>query len=162
MSASRRRFVLVSLLAALGAACGVTFTSPNDGTELFKGLTVSGEPRAGAALMLSVRVTQTYPVPVRVACYYEDFDRLTDDQKELAFLERATLIGETVLPAGLDRRFGEEAPEETLSFDFTIDTPGSYHVACLTPAAPENAWGEPLKIEGPTDGSADDASGAGR
>jgi hypothetical protein len=141
------RLLPLVLLTALGVACGVTFGAPEEGTEVFKGLEVRGERVGGAPLTVSVEVTQCYPLPVRIGCYYEDDARLTDDEKKLAFAERATLIGETVLPAATTGRPDEATAVQTISFDFQIDEAGDYVVACLTPAAPENGWSVRLQIE---------------
>jgi hypothetical protein len=136
------------LLAALGVACGVTLGASDEGTELFTGLEIRGDRAAGAPLTVSVEVTQGYPLPVRLACLYEDDEHLTADEKKLAFVERATLIGETVLPAATrDRPDEQDIPVQTISFDFQIDEAGDYVVACLTPAAPENGWSTRLRID---------------
>jgi hypothetical protein len=92
-------------------------------------------------------ITDGYPVPVRVACYYEDPDAVTEDQERLTFEERATLIGETVLAAREGKRpdqgkgDAEDLPRETISFPFDSPPPGKYFLACLTPASPDNGLG---------------------
>jgi hypothetical protein len=139
------RFALrnVLLLAALALlpACGVQFGSSFEGTELFKDLDLQGDRFANRELVLSVEVNQAYSVPVRIACYYEQPDALTDDDKKVAFQERATLIGERVLPASDTGSPGDDVPRQTLRFPFSIPDAGSYFAACLTPASPENGIG---------------------
>ena len=128
------------------AACGVRFRSEFEGTELLKGISLTGERRAGAELTVNLQVSRVYPVPVRVACFYEASGRLSKEQKKLAFEERGTAIGEVVLDPAAERRPDEKAPEERLTFRFSAPAPGKYSLACLTPAAGENAWGMTFRI----------------
>ena len=122
-------------------ACGVQLGGGSDGTELFKDLELEGDRFANRELILALEVNQAYPVPVRVACYYEDRENLTEDQEKVAFQERATPIGERILPASDAESPGDDVPRETLRFAFSVPEPGTYFAACLTPAAPENGIG---------------------
>jgi hypothetical protein len=82
-------------------ACGVDFASSFDGTELFKSIQLSGERRLGSELTVTVMVNPVYPTSVQIGCYYEDDERLTNDQAKLDFADRAIKVGEVVLePAG--------------------------------------------------------------
>ena len=56
------------LMLALLTACGITLSSGEDETELFKELTVDGEFRVGGTLSLTLSYAQQYPVAVDVAC----------------------------------------------------------------------------------------------
>ncbi len=142
-----RSHVPVTALAVLAlTACGVSFSDAYTGTETFKGLSLSGERRVGSELTIHLQVSQVYPVPVRIACYYEDGDRLTDDQKKMAFEERATFIGDTVLQPEALGTPTKKAVSQPISFQFSVPEPGSYFLACLTPAAVENGWGLEFKI----------------
>jgi hypothetical protein len=150
------------LLAAFflfgGLRCGVAFHDKFEGTEFFKRMTVcdqagrctTGATRqypSGTALKIDLTVTQGYPVPVEVACYYEDESHLTDDQKQVVFHERAALAAKTVLsPATEGRPNQKHLPEQHLTFDLTIVAPGDYFLACLTPASGDNGLGVGLKI----------------
>ncbi|HXH21698.1 MAG TPA: hypothetical protein VNN10_06685 [Dehalococcoidia bacterium] len=162
--------VLLVLAPLLLGACGVRFNGSFEGTELFKSLWLTRQAGieeqrcdrqgatwvcpAGSRLAVNVGITNGYPVPVRVACYYEDPDALTEDQKNLAFVERATLIGETVLAPRPGLRPDMYAPDkkddpakrETLTFPFQAPPAGSYFLACLTPAAADNGVGVTLRI----------------
>ena len=89
----RRRLFLLALLLAL-PACGVSFRTEFKGTEVFKSISVSGNRVVGSELTLNLEVAQPYPVPVQVSCYFENEDDLTDDQKMVAFQERAAKVGE--------------------------------------------------------------------
>ena len=101
----------------------------------------------GSELTLTVSVTRVYPVPVRVACFYEDDARLTADQEKLAFAERAAKIGETVLAPAVDRDpTDKEVLVEKLTFRFSVPEPGDYFLACLTPAAADNGLGLSFEI----------------
>jgi hypothetical protein len=139
------------ILAIAHTGCGVSFHDQFFGTELFRSLEIDGEKVVDSDLTVTIMYTQGYPVPVRVACYYEDGSRLTEDQQKLAFQERATKVGETVLPAAEGERPGTDLPEKKLSFHFSIDEPGNYFLACLTPAAPENGLGQAFEIRSEKD-----------
>jgi hypothetical protein len=138
----------------LACGCGVRFRDDFDGTELFKSIVLQGERVAGATLEVTVGLNQAYPVPVHVACFYEDGSKLTDDQLKLAFHERATPIGEEVLPPVSGRDPGDEVERREVSFRFRVDEPGDYFVACLTPAAPDNGLGRSFTISESASGSA--------
>jgi hypothetical protein len=141
---ARRLLILLALL--LLPACGVSFVSSFNGTELFKKLELQGDLYANRELILVLDVNQAYPVPVRVACYYEDRENLTDEDKKVAFQERATLIGERVLPPSDTESPGDDVTRQTLRFTFAIPDAGKYFAACLTPAAPENGIGVSFQL----------------
>jgi hypothetical protein len=137
---------LLAALAALLTACGVEFGGSNGGTEVFKEIEVEGELLANREVVLAVEVNQAYSVPLLVACYYEDPDDLTDDEKQIAFQERATFIGERELPASNAESPGDDVERQVLRFPFSVPEPGSYFAACLTPAAPENGIGTDFEL----------------
>ena len=114
------------------------FGASSDATELLKDLDLEGDRFANRELVLALEVNQSYPVPVRVACYYEDRENLTGEEKKVAFQDRATLIGERVLPASNAESPGDDVRRETLRFAFSVPEPGTYFAACLTPASPDN------------------------
>ena len=143
MSACRLILLLALLLLP---ACGVSFITTFDGTELFKKLELQGDLYANRELILAVEVNQAYPVPVRVACYYEDQEHLTKEDRKVAFQERATLIGERVLDASDADSPGDDVPRQTLRFTFSIPEAGKYFAACLTPASPENGIGVSFEL----------------
>ena len=145
-----RRFSLVALplLILATAACGVRLTNAGGDYEMFEGIRLAGERRAGVELTLSVTLASAYPVPVRIACFYEDYDSLSDDEKTLAFEERAVKIGEAVIPpVPGGRPPGKDAPEQTISFRFSAPRAGEYFLACNTPAAADNGFGLSFEIE---------------
>ena len=144
---SLRNGLLVLLLLAL-PACGVAFRSDFEGTEVFKSISLSGDRVAGSELTLNVEVAQPYPVPLLITCYYEDPDALTEDEKNVAFQERAPVIGKTVLPAREGGDPQDKVEKQKLSFKFKVDQPGTYFVACLTPAAAENGYGLSFTVRG--------------
>jgi len=127
-------------------ACGIQFGGSFDGTELFKDLEIEGDRFANRPLIIAVEVNQSYSVPVRVACYYEDRENLTEDEEKVAFHERAVLIGDRVLePSGAEEP-ADDVARETLRFPFSVPEPGSYFAACLTPASPENGIGTDFEL----------------
>jgi hypothetical protein len=132
---------LLFAFVLLAPACGVSFGGGSEGTELFKDLEIEGDLYANRELILALEVNQAYPVPVKVACYYEAPDNLSEDEEKVAFQERAVLIGERVLTASGAESPDEDVPNEMLRFAFSIPEPGSYFAACLTPASPENGIG---------------------
>src|SRR5687767_6951144 len=143
-----RRCSLLLLLLAL-PGCGVSFRSNFTGTEIFKSVSLSGERVVGSELTLNLVVTQPYPVPVQIACYAENQDNLTDDQKSVIFHERAPLVGQVVL----EPRVGGDPQDKNvekreLSFKFTPSDAGEWFVACLTPGAAENGYGMAFKVRG--------------
>ena len=139
----------IVLASLLSHACGVTLHEKFDGTEVFKTISLSGDRTPGSQLTVHLQVTDGYPLPIHIACYYEDPNHLTDDQEKLAFAERARLIGETVLDGQPGRKPGDKhLPRQTLSFDFTAPPPGDYFLACLTPAAADNGLGMNFKVRG--------------
>jgi hypothetical protein len=111
------------------------------GTELFQEVELTGERRLGSELTVTMTLTNGYPVPIRVACLYEDDATLTPDQKRVGFEERAMVIGETILPGTAGSRPDKEGPPLEISYRFTPQAPGSYFLSCMTPAAPDNGMG---------------------
>jgi hypothetical protein len=135
-----RRLVLLTLLLAL-PACGLRLNATGTGTELFEDVELTGERVTGSELTVTVTLTPSYPVPVRVACIYENEVVEPAYLDIVAFEERATVIGETVLEPSTGSRPDEEGPERQLSYRFTAPPPGRYFLSCLTPAAPDNGMG---------------------
>ena len=116
-------------------------------TELFEDVELSGSRTANGELTVTITVTQAYPVAVRVACFYELADKdLTDDEKQLAFAERASKIGETLLPPSPETKPDDEVEPVEVTFRFSVAEPGRYFLACLTPAAPDNGIGMIFRI----------------
>jgi hypothetical protein len=124
------------MLLPVLAGCGVSFHEDFDGTELFKTIWLSGDRVVDSTLTVTLTVTQTYAVPLELACYYENSDKLTDDDYRVAFQERAKRIGEAVLEP-----YAPPLEREVLTFDFSVPEPGKYFLACMTPASPDNGLG---------------------
>ena len=125
----------------------MSFRSEFNGTEVFKSLSLEGDRVAGSELTLNVEVAQPYPVPVQVACYFENEDDLTDDQKMVAFWERAAKIGEVILPANVGSNPQDKGDKQKLSYKFKPDKAGDYFAACITPGAPDNGYGMAFKVK---------------
>jgi hypothetical protein len=132
-----RTFILLTALVLL-PGCGIDFSESDRGEDLFKAMTISGDPFVNRELTVSLDVTVAYPVPVKIACYYENRAALRPEQRNVPFAERALLIGERVLPPAEADHPSDGAPRETIRFAFSVPTPGVYYLGCLTPAAPEN------------------------
>ena len=89
---------MVILLLAGGLRCGVAFHDRFTGTEVFKRMSVCDDANsctlgldhrfaAGSNLRIGLDVAQDYPVPLEVACYYDEESNLTDDEKKVVFQE---------------------------------------------------------------------------
>jgi hypothetical protein len=148
-----RYAVLLALLLSL-PACGVAFRDGFDGTELFKEVELSGDRIVNRPLTVTMELNEAYPVPVRVACYYDKSRGLSDDQKKIAFHERAVLIGQRDIGGTAGSRPDEEVTPTYISFQFSIPEPGQYFLACITPAAPDNGIGKRITIRSAADASA--------
>jgi len=132
-----RLAILLAFLAAL-PACGVDFNGEPDGTELLRSVRIEGERVAGSELTLTLAVTQAYPVPVRVGCYYEPKRPETTELKRFSIDERGTRVGEMILDASTARSAGEKVPQQDLTFSFKAPVAGSYKLTCITPSASTN------------------------
>lgn len=148
MRLNRLTRLLFAPLAALGlTACGVAFSSTFDGTEMFKGITVTGDRTEGSELTVTVWIAPVYPVPVELACYYEDDDDLSEDMQKIAFHDRALLAGKTTVePAPEGVKPGDDVERQQVSITFTPRVAGDYFIACLTPAAPDNGIGVDFEV----------------
>ena len=133
-------------------ACGIEFVASEEGTELIDKVEVAGEFVAGGEVTLTLTVNQAYSVPVHIACYVENQSLLTEDEKEVAFHERAMIVGEEFLDTALSNDGpmdpDEEVEKQEFSYRFRVDRPGSYFVACITPAAPDNGIGRSFNVRG--------------
>ena len=139
--------LLILLLTLPG--CGIDFVASEEGTELIDSVTVAGEFRAGGEVTVTMKINQAYPVPVHVACYVQNESLVTEDEKDVAFHERATLVGQVFL----DTAIGPDTPDEqvqkqTYSYPFKVERPGTYFVACITPSAPDNGIGRTFTVRG--------------
>ena len=144
-----RRFIISLVLIAALPACGITFEDEFQPTELFDTISLDGERVVGEDLTITVGLSNGYDVPVKVGCYYET-EAVKGDRQLQGFISRAKMIGETVLsPAPDGRPDRPDVPIQTLSFDFSVDQPGDYFVACVTPAASDNGLGIYFSVAGP-------------
>ena len=131
-------------------ACGIDFVASEEGTELIDKVEVAGEFVPGGKVTVTMTVNQAYPVPVHIACYVENQSQVTEDEKDVSFHERATLVGEefldTAITTGRPSNPDDEVEKKTYSYTFTVDSPGSYFIACITPAAPDNGIGRSFNV----------------
>jgi hypothetical protein len=134
-------------MAVTLSACGIAFSSDFTGTEVFRGLHLDSDFRAGSPIAVELTVSVNYPVPLAISCRYED-THITDDQRAVAFNERTTSVFETVLPAQPGEEPSQHNPGETrtFNFQFSVPKPGDYFVACFTVASPENGIGQGFTI----------------
>ena len=148
-SGLRRLAPLLLLLLSL-PACGIDFVASEEGTELIDKIEVMGNFVAGGEVTVKMTVNHAYPVPVHIACYVENQNLVTEDKEDVVFHERATLVGEefldTALSAGQPLNPDDEVAKKTYSYSFTVDTPGTYFIACITPAAPDNGIGRTFTV----------------
>jgi len=142
--------LLLAPLAAIGlTACGVAFSSTFEGTEMFKGIALDGPMTPGSEITLTLTLNPSYPVPLEVACFWDDSDTLTKDQQKVAFHDRAMLAGRrTIEAAPAGTKPGDDVENTIEVFTFKApDSEGDYFIACLTPAAPDNGIGVTFDIE---------------
>jgi hypothetical protein len=118
--------LLLVVIGSLFAGCGVKFSDPPPGNEFFKKLTITGDLRAGGMVTATVSIEQHNPVNVAVKC---ELRRSSTALKTLATSTVAAKPdgGPTATPAA-----------STYSFNFTVDSPGSYNVKCVTPSDIDN------------------------
>jgi hypothetical protein len=135
-------------------ACGIGLTGDKTTTEMFRGIAVSGDLFVNRELTLEVELKDGYPVPVRVACFYENREALTPEQRRVPFHERATLVGERTLPPTDAESPAADLPSQTLRFTFSVPQPGRYFAGCLTPAAPDNGVSLSFEIRPAVDAAA--------
>lgn len=164
-----RRHAAGALLALLlGIAvltgCGIRLSSGSDSTELFKGLTVQGDFRAGGRLSLTLQYAQQYPVTVDVACDLRHAHfrgtptpeptpgtpppaRL-DDPRPTPASKVFDIVGWT-LPVNPDGGPVNEATPVLGSFEHAFiapQEPGRYIVKCYTPRDTNNAISRNITI----------------
>jgi hypothetical protein len=132
------RLAVIFTALALLPACGIDFSESDRGEDVFKTMTLNGDRFVNRQLTVSLDVTVAYPVPVKIACYYENRAVLSAEQRKVPFAERAELIGERVLDPVAAEHPSTDAPHQTVRFAFSVPNPGTYYLGCLTPAAPEN------------------------
>jgi hypothetical protein len=130
----RLSVVLWVACASVFVSCGVRFSSTDRGTEFFTSIEISGEMRAGAPLTVLVGYEQYYPVEVVFQCELRR-------HKELI-----KVLGEEVV-GSLENGGPDKTPfPGVISFDFSVDKPGSYIVECLTPKEEDNFIGDEIEI----------------
>jgi len=152
LSDTRRHLAALFLILLSLPACGIDFRSEFDGTEIFREFALDsesmrgGEFIAGTPIEVTLSANQAYPVPIAISCRYENVD-ITDDQRQVAFNERALSVFETVMEANPGHHPGEtETDVRVFEFDFMVMEPGDYFVACFTVAAPENGIGRGFAV----------------
>lgn len=123
---SYARIAALVTLGLLIVGCGVRFKDPEPGTEFFADIDVSGDMKVQSPLAVTVTYEQYYPAEVELVCELRQ--------------SRQTLreLGRLLVPA-----LAEGGPEATpvagdATFDFTVDTAGTYDIECLTPKDEDN------------------------
>jgi hypothetical protein len=160
--------LLVSaLLVVLVTACGITLSSGEEETEIFKRLTIEGNRRLAENLTMRLEYSQPYNTEIGVVC-----------ELLAAHPPRATALATTPTPQGtptvppiprpeptsegwqanlLDQRLpsnehgglvGEVTPVTGVleAGFFAPVLPGDYEVRCYTPDAPENEISQEFTI----------------
>lgn len=102
------------------------FSSSKQGTEFFKSLAVTGDPRAGSPLTAAVTYEQNNPVAVVLKCEIRRGKDLVSD-----------LGSETVPPLAFGKPKATPFPGN-FSFDFYVVEAGTYKAECFTPADEDN------------------------
>jgi hypothetical protein len=122
---------------------------------MFRGIAIEGDRFANRQLTLAVEVKDAYSLPIRVACFYENRQSLTAEQRRVPFHERAIPVGERVLPPTEAASPAEKVPVQTLRFNFSVPQPGRYFAGCLTPAAPDNGASLSFEVRPAADAAAE-------
>jgi hypothetical protein len=141
------------LTVLLLPACGVVFSARFEGTEVFRELDLESESGmttdfpAASTISVTLTLKQSYPVPLAISCGYEDVD-ISDDERKVAFNERALIVFGTLLPANPESSPADhkEQSPQVLNLEFSVPDPGDYFFACFTPAAPENGIGQGFTV----------------
>jgi hypothetical protein len=160
------------LFALVLAACGISLSAEEDGTEIFRHLTVEGDFRPAAALSLTLEYSRQYEVAVDVECYLRDLDTSTPTPVSTAttipvpgmtpapgqvsiFRPRPTpgnrvllILSESLPPNPEGGPVGEATPVPgTITRRFFVpERPGRYSVRCFTPADDNNSISENITI----------------
>jgi hypothetical protein len=145
----RGHIAIILFLSLLLPACGVVFIADFEGTEVFRDIEIEGDFVAGSPISVALTVRQPYPVPVAISCRFENAD-ISDDQRRVVFAERSLSVFETILEPNPGPGLGDEDvdPEDMEQrFEFTVDEPGEYFLACFTLAALENGIGQRFTVE---------------
>jgi len=157
---------LLALLLGLAVltGCGIRLSSGSDTTELFKGLIVQGDFRAGGRVSVTLQYAQPYPVTVDVACdlRHAHFRGTPTPQPAPGTTTPARLayppptpvnklfdiVGWTI-PVNTDGGPVDEATPILGSFEHTFiapQEPGRYVVKCYTPRDTNNAISRNITI----------------
>ena len=119
--------ILLGCLFVLAlTGCGVAFSDPPQGNEFFKSLSISGDKRVGQQLTATVAVKQSYATAVPIRC----------ELRRNKSLVKA--LGEESVPAYPGGNPKVTPIAATVSFDFTVDSPGDYVVECFTTSDEDN------------------------
>jgi hypothetical protein len=110
----------------MAGACGVAFSAPSRDHTLFQSLKVTGQMRTGASLAAHLTYQQYLPIDIDIRC------ELRQDKKLVKVIGQGTVSED---PGG--------SPKATpipgsVSYNFTVDAPGDYHVTCYTPSDEDN------------------------
>lgn len=143
------------LLSLFVAACGVSLSSENTGSEIFEELTIEGESATsegefstGEVLALSLAYDQPYPVEILIVCDLLDpleFEDLEEDEEPEPL---ARLLNESLAPNPNGGPLDEATPvSDTINRSFAApEAPGRYLVRCRTDADEDNAIFEEVKV----------------
>ncbi|MEX1254981.1 MAG: hypothetical protein WEE64_11645 [Dehalococcoidia bacterium] len=150
---SRHRFGRPLLLGALlatvlvAAGCGVDFSPESEESEIFRGLSITGDFRPSGTLSLTLEYQQPYPVLMTVACdLLRDGVGKRDDRLVARIFE---------LPLNVNENGGPVGESEPLLGDLKQDfrapeQAGRYEVDCFTTAEEDNDIGRIITVAIPT------------
>jgi hypothetical protein len=135
MARMRRVLPILPILVIL-AGCGIRVSDPEPGTEFWSDIDIVGTRETGSTMQVIAGYEQWYPVDVETVC------ELRQNKQTLRE------IGSTTVPA-----LSGGNPEATpvvghMTYDFTIDEPGTYIVECLTPKDEDNFIGDEITVSG--------------
>ena len=115
---------VLTCLALLASACGVSLGSTDEGNDFFVSLHISGEERVGEPLTAALAYETFYPMPVDIVC---ELWRGKELVREIGRTQAPSVPGD-LSPEDEDARV-----PGNIAFDFAVEAAGEFKVECYTP-----------------------------
>ena len=162
------------LLAIVFLGCGISLRAEQRESEIFRDLTIHGEPGAGQQLSFTLEYEQPYPVPIDIICDLvdatpkEDGQTATptaaqtenvpagegdgdtiavDEEEEREVISRILQETAPANPEGGPLDKATPVPHSVERAFFVPESPGRYVVLCYTEEDDDNAIGQLIVVE---------------